>query len=244
MKKTLILWPLPVNICLEELNQYTAHLEKIVDVLRKMPKGERCTHTFKSFLDLCGITYDTYLLAIRSNLSKTTIFLKRAPNATYLNQYSLLLLFMWRGNIDTQYILDIYSVVMYITAYMTKPIKGVSKVAHEMKKPAEADPSNKTVEQLRKVGSTFVRCHEIGIQKACCLLIRQQLNCITRTVVFLNTNLPDKRNYMLEPMATIEAMSDDRTDSAFKNQQIRYGYRPISLKSMCLADFMSQYWMQ
>ena len=85
MKETLILWRLPVNICLEELNQYSAHLEKVVDVLRKMPKGERCTHPFKSFLDLCGITYDTYLRDIRSNVSKTTIFLKREPNAIYLN---------------------------------------------------------------------------------------------------------------------------------------------------------------
>ena len=133
---------------------------------------------------------------------------------------------------------------MYITAYMTNPNQGVSKVTHEMKKLAEADPSNKTVEQLRKIGSAHVRSHEIGIQEACRLLIRQQLIDTTRTVLFINTNLPDKRNYTLKPMATIEAMFDDQTDFSFKNQQLRFCCRPISLKSMRLADFMSQYRMQ
>ena len=126
---------------------------------------------------------------------------------------------------------------------MTQPNKGVSKVANEMKTPVDEDPQSKSSKQLCALDNAFVRSHEIGTQEACCLLIRQQLICSTRTVVFINTNLPEKRNYLLKPMSQIEAMSDEGTDISLRNQQIRYTYRPEALKDVCLADFMSQYRM-
>ena len=96
---------------------------------------------------------------------------------------------MWQANIDTQYIIDIYAVIMYITA---------------------ADPSG-CFKNLNKLGNAFVRGNEIGIQECVCLLLRQRFVYTTRSVVFINTSLIEQRSYRLKSMEAIEKMEDGNT---------------------------------
>ena len=114
--------------------------DHVREVIKGLPRGNACVYNFQDYLNLCGLTEKSYILVLRSGIEKPTVFLKREPNAVMVNAYNPLILYMWKANIDTQYILDIYAVIMYITSYMTKPNKGISQITEKMKKTACTKP--------------------------------------------------------------------------------------------------------
>ena len=60
------------------------------------------------------MSYETYILALRSTINKKKIFLKRSLEEIYINSYMFHLLHVWKANHDIQYVLDPYSCVVYI----------------------------------------------------------------------------------------------------------------------------------
>ena len=63
--------------------------------------------TFDELLLELDVSECQHILAIRSSLNSSTIFLKRSPNELRINKYNPTCLRAWRANMDVQYILDV-----------------------------------------------------------------------------------------------------------------------------------------
>ena len=80
--------------------------------------------TFDEFLTPVGVSEDVYILVLQSSLHKLKVFLKCDVNEICINAYMKHLLHAWQANHDIQFILDIYSLIVYVCDYMTKAKKA------------------------------------------------------------------------------------------------------------------------
>jgi len=55
--------------------------------------------SFKDFLLNLGLNREDYIVAIRSSIKRSTVFLKMSTNAIYINGYNKELLQAWKANI-------------------------------------------------------------------------------------------------------------------------------------------------
>lgn len=63
----------------------------------------------------------------------------------------------------------------------------------------------------------------------------------SRSVVFVNTNEPGQRIFLLKPMESLQELPDSSTDIESDNSIKGYQRRPKSLQNCCLADFISKF---
>ena len=91
---------------------------------------------FDQILNQLNISYETYILALRSTIKKKRIFLKQTLKEIFINNYMTQLVHIWKANHDIQYVLNPYSCVMYICDYLMKNNKGMSKLLENAAKEA------------------------------------------------------------------------------------------------------------
>ena len=105
------------------------------------------------------MSYETYILALRSTINKKKIFLKRSLEEININSYMSHPNHVWKANHDIQYVLDLYSCVVYICDYLMKNNKGMSKLLENAAK--EAKEGNMDLKQsVRHIGNKFLNCSE------------------------------------------------------------------------------------
>ena len=240
--------PMPDTVILEELpadmdvNTKAAHekaYKVIQEELKAMGTGESID--FGEFLARLQLTFDEYILAIRSSLKSTTIFLKRTPSEIRVNAYNPVLIKAWRANMDIQFVTNVYACAMYIAAYVTKSQRGMSELLRKAADEAKLNDGNNIRQQLRAVGNKFLNAVEISAQEACYILLQLCMRKSSRQVVFVNTNLPEERVFLLKPQSVIENMDDDDENIEARGLITRYEERPDSLENICLADFACWY---
>ena len=240
--------PMPNTVILEELsadmdiNTNLAHRKAykvIEEELKAMGTGEAID--FEEFLARLKLTYDEYILAVRSSLKSTTIFLKRTPSEIRVNAYNPALIKAWRANMDIQFVTNVYACAMYIASYVTKSQREMSELLRKAADEAKLNDGNNIRQQLRAVGNKFLNAVEISAQEACYILLQLCMRKSSRQVVFVNTNLPEERVFLLKPQSVIENMDDDDENVEARGLITRYEERPDSLESIALADFACWY---
>ena len=88
------------------------------------------------------------------------------------------------------------------------------------------------------IGNKFLNNVEVSAQEAVYLLLQLPLKRCSRQVIFLNTNEPGERVYMLK--SNIDQLPDD-AEVAESNIIARYAQRPHTLENVCLADYAAYY---
>ena len=236
--------PMPSTVILDELpadmdvNAKLAHgkaYKVIEEELKAMGAGEAID--FGEFLARLKLTLDEYILAIRSSLKSTTIFLKRTPSEIRVNAYNPALIKAWRANMDIQFVTNVYACAMYIASYVTKSQRGMSELLRKAADEAKLNDGNNIRQQLRAVGNKFLNAVEISAQEACYILLQLCMRKSSRQVIFVNTNLPEERVFLLKPQSVIENMDDNDENVEARGLITRYAERPDSLENICLADF-------
>lgn len=94
--------------------------------------------TFDEFLQQLSITEETYILAIRSSLTRDQLFLKRSPGSIRINSYDTFVLRAWQANMDMKFVLDPYACAMYIASYINKSERGISNILKRAAEEAKA----------------------------------------------------------------------------------------------------------
>ncbi|KAL9954176.1 hypothetical protein ACROYT_G041679 [Oculina patagonica] len=220
MKSTQILYPLHVSDIEETslLNQHKATWKEINEKLNTMREGESIS--FEELLNKLGVTEEEYVLAIRSSLSRATIFLKRKPNELRINNYNKHCLLAWRANMDVQFILDIYSCATYVVSYISKAQRGMSELLR--KACEEAREGNLGIkQQVRDIGNKFLNNVEISAQEALYIVLQLPMRRSSREVVFINTALPDERVRLLKSIDDIQQLEDESEDIESGGDPIR-----------------------
>ena len=239
MPETVILEELPVDMDLNAKAEHGKAYKVIEEELKAMGTGEAIG--FREFLARVKLTFDEYILAIRSSLKSATIFLKRTPSEIRVNAYNPVLIKAWRANMDIQFVTNVYACAMYIASYVTKSQRGMSELLRKAADEAKLNDGNNIRQQLRAVGNKFLNAVEISAQEACYILLQLCMRKSSRQVIFVNTNLPEERVFLLKPQSVIENMDDDDENIEARGLITRYEERPHSLQNICLADFACWY---
>ena len=125
-------------------------------------------------------------------------------------------------------------------AHLTSQHKGSRGMSELLRQACdEARHGNSTLkQQVRIIGNKFLNNVEVTAQEAVYLLLQLPLKRCSRKVVFINTNQPDERVYLLK--SNIDQLPDD-AEVAESNIITRYCQRPHSLQNVCLADYAAYY---
>ena len=164
----------------DRIDTYLQQLWKRGDV-------QNITTSIEDMLVIVGIdSYDEYIMALRSSLTRPAIFLQRALCEIRINTYNKELLDLLNCNMDIQIVLDAYAAVEYICNYITKGPRGISQPMKELNAKAIED-GMKVPEYIRQKRNLFFNKRETSLQQACCVAMGLKLRMCTRVVVWVPT---------------------------------------------------------
>jgi len=145
----------------------------VSEEIEKTNSDKDSTKTLDDILEACGIKEELYhkVLAITNSSSK--IIMKRAMSDLWTNNYNPDILRSWRGNMDIQYITDVYACIVYIVSYACKAENSMSEMLQEVVKENSNDDLRT---QMKKVAATFLNHQEISAQEAAYRLLSLYLN--------------------------------------------------------------------
>jgi hypothetical protein len=128
--------PMPCTVVLEPLGQrddIQIHQKNYVKVAEFLDSVHRkgINMSFVQFLEQISLTYEEYILSIRSSIQSSKVFVKRQVSEVRINSYNSTLLRSWEANMDIQYILNPYACVSYIVSYISKGQRGLSNLLME-----------------------------------------------------------------------------------------------------------------
>lgn len=96
-------------------------------------------------------------------------------------------------------------------------------------------------QQVRQIGNKFLTHVEMCAQEAAYLILQMTLRNSSKSVVFVNTNEPGRRTFLLKPIESLQELPDSSTDIESENSIKGYQRRPTSLQNCSLADFISKF---
>ena len=196
------------------------------------------TITFNEILNQLNITYEMYILALRTTINKKKIFLKRNISEIFINNYMKKLINVWKANHDIQYVLVPYSCVVYICDYLMKNNKGMSKLLEAAAK--EAKEGNMDLKQsVRHIGNKFLNCSEMSEQECAYSLLELPITQSSIKVKFINTSEINDRVFIAKPDYILKTMHPESEEIKQESNVDKYTSRPHILKNMCLADYIA-----
>ena len=201
--------------------------------------GTETTDTFEVMLEQLNMSYDDYILAVRSTIIRPQFYPKRHPSEICINNYMRNCLHIWRANHDIQPCLSPYAMIEYILNYVTKGQKGMS--AQMEKACKDANKGNMDLKQsVQHIGNVFLNAVETGQEEAAFLILQAAMTFMSIESVFINTSPPSERTFLVKSKKQLEELDPDSTDIAVDNLIHRYQNRPHQMENYCLADFASK----
>ena len=109
------------------------------------------------------ISADVNYEALKKATKTPTVFMKRNPSETCINNYNPFILKLWKANTDLQYVTSPYAAIAYITSYITKDEREVGTVLQAVSK----EMQNQNVsQQMKKVAYAFSNARNVSAQEA------------------------------------------------------------------------------
>ena len=160
--------------------------------------------------------------------------LPRKVEEARINDYNPLLLYLWKANVDVQYIAETsMALTGYITAYVTKAEKSAMQSNFE-----DLSSTGTLYGKMWKFAKECLKNRESGTYEVGDNLRGDPLNEKSHTVQY--AKLPTKRNRKLKTYAELKRMKPNSTDMFTPSLiDVHYPNRPDRLSSMCLHDFVA-----
>lgn len=203
MRNTKILTPLDTENNVLDIQKLKEDFKKLQLTLSSLPQDEHLS--FDDFLQKIDMSENDYIQVIRSSLRTPKVFLKREPDESRINPCMKHLLNAWQANHDIQYVLDAFSMAVYIVAYTCKSQKGMSGILDTACKEARKD--NMELKQaVRHMGNKFPNCSEIGAQEAAYLVLQLPVTRCSREVIFIHTAPQNDRTFVLREIKKLRKL--------------------------------------
>ncbi|XP_031340027.1 uncharacterized protein LOC116168369 [Photinus pyralis] len=196
--------------------------------------------SFDDLLFKLSLSERRYIDAIRSDLTKYKVFLKRDVVDSFVNPYNPNILELHKANMDIQFIVDPYNCVSYIVNYINKSDRGLSKLMVEAQAHIRNGDLN-TKEKLRRLGNVFLGSCEVSAQEAAYHTVGLRLTNCSVGHVFVNTFPPEQRVKMAKSKAHLRSMDGACGDVFVKGMLEHYVQRPDVLEELTLARFATEY---
>uniref|UniRef100_A0A3B3CJC3 ATP-dependent DNA helicase n=1 Tax=Oryzias melastigma TaxID=30732 RepID=A0A3B3CJC3_ORYME len=205
-----------------------------LSALLKEPESE--TLTFAQLLATCNLTLTEYKRCLHLMKTSSTVILKRDPKDCWVNAYNPHILQAFDSNMDISFILNAYSVIMYLTSYITKQEHGLSEY---LKTVIENSSSNSTnqADDMKEVMQAYSKKREISAQECVTRLCGLPMKNSSRGIVFIPTD--DNAVKMSRPISQLEDMTSESENVWMRSLADKYKCRPETpeFENMCMADF-------
>lgn len=216
---------------------YSCIITAVYEQLDKSSEFE----SLDKILETVNTTEEQYIEAlhwIKTKNGQPAVLLKRDISEINVNYYNTTLMSAWEANLDVQFVTNVYSCVMYLASYISKPektlgdvLKAVSTSSHHL--------GPKT--SMRNVAHKFLTNREVSAHEAVYRLLALPLTQGSRQVLFIYTDFPENRTRLFRPMKLLQLLEDDDPDVYQLEILDRYPQRPNSLQNMCLREFAAKY---
>ena len=219
-----------------------AELEAIVKEQKRFRRAKMPIALIKQdeFLRMLDLSFDEYVLALRTSIYSNTVFLKRTSYDIMINPYNHDLALRHRSNMDIQFIINPHGVVTYLTSYMLKSQASMSRLLNMTLR--DLEKGNVSLkEKLLRLANKFQNCSEISAQECVYHLLGMPVSYCSRNVVFVMTWRTKDRYTMLKDKRILEMMSPDSTNIYNPGLIDQYCKRPKSMEKVSLAEFASHY---
>ena len=152
----------PENIA-QLKEQPMAHLTALWQILNshaELPSDITTQRVFKK----AGITQEILEKSLCLLTKKTTVILKRSPQACWINQFNSALLQTWNVNMDMQYVIDDYSCIKYNLSYISKKESEEGDLLRCAQQEAR-EGNTDALTELRQLGRTYLTHREISVME-------------------------------------------------------------------------------
>ena len=187
-----------------------------------------------------GLTFDQYILALRSSITKSTVFLKRNSSETFLNNYNSDIIIRHRANMDIQFITDPYGCATYVSAYLLKSNAVMSGLMQKVSDETRyGDMSHR--QRLNKIAAAFHSGQEVGGPEASYGILSMPVAFASRSSTYINTFRSEDRHLILKHAKILKKLPNDSEDIFQSGLLDHYENRPESMEETCLADFAANF---
>ena len=213
-------------------------------------RRKRCGKT--TFITRCRFGFprpvcDTAQLnSVQESLkSRNRIYqLVRTGPETRVNDYSPLLLMLWKANIDIQFVAEAsLALAHYVSGYVTKAERSNMQEIWQ-----EVSDNKNIYSRLWSFGIRSLRFRECGLYEASDLLLGDHLTEKSNTVKWVDVCMPHKRSRRLKNHKVLQEMvrHNPNSESIFEDNVLDtfYPQRLASLEDVCLYDFVAKYEFQ
>ena len=217
--------------------------QKIDEVLNPSKDNYDATVSEK---DSVGVTEDQYHCALSiSAASDFDLHLKRQVDSCFINNYFVAGIKGFAANVDLQPVFNHYKCITYVCSYFTKDETECSQAIANAAK--EARSSNVNIRDgLKKIGAAFLSTREVSSQECVYRCMPELwLRKIFLKMVFVSTDLPEKRARVTKTKNELDELDDDSTNIYKSNIIECYSLRPkgiLSVDQLCLAKFAAFYY--
>ena len=222
--------------------------------LRKPKKGRgkaRCKFSFPRAASIKPILHGvaTSIASHKTGSYKKRLYeVERKHNERYINDYNPTLLYLWKGNVDIQFIgEESESLVEYISKYATKaPRSAIS----DFELDAIQVNSKSNFGKLFQLASKLMKDRELGAMEARNFLLSEKPVQTDASFMFINTVYASKRKSVLKSKKDLDSLPDDSKDIYYGDLiGTWYPKRPpydksngnLNLKEMSLFEFAKTY---
>ena len=222
--------------------------------LRKPKKGRgkaRCKFSFPRAASIKPILHGvaSSIASHKTGSYKKRLYeVERKHNERYINDYNPTLLYLWKGNVDIQFIgEESESLVEYISKYATKaPRSAIS----DFELDAIQVNSKSNFGKLFQLASKLMKDRELGAMEARNFLLSEKPVQTSTSFKFINTVYASKRKSVLKSKKDLESLPDDSKDIYYGDLiGTWYPKRPpydksngnLNLKEMSLFEFAKTY---
>ena len=181
---------------------------------------------------------EMYAQSLEISSKGPNIILRRSPRDIYINSCNPDILRLWGANVDLQYVINEVATVMYVCSYMTKGEKAMGETLKRVAKECRNDDMRT---QMNKIKREFLGKRVIGAPESCMRILSSWLMKKSRKVVYVNTNMQCERVSLPKTKAQLEKLHTDDDDVFATSLLDRYGARPSTMHSTCLALFAVTY---
>ena len=173
---------------------------------------------------------------------------ERKHNEKFINDYNPTLLYLWKGNVDIQFIgEESESLVEYISKYATKaPRSAISDFELDA-----IEVNNKSnFGKLFQLASKLMKDRELGAMEARNFLLSEKPVQTNASFMFINTVYASKRRSVLKSKKDLEPLPDDSKDIYYgdligtwypKRPPYDRSNKNSNLKNMSLYEFAKTY---
>ena len=174
--------------------------------------------------------------------SKKRIYqLPRSELEVRVNDYSLLLLLLWKANIDIQFVAESsLALAHYVSGYVTKAERSNIQDIWQ-----EVSEDKSIYSRLWPFGIRSVRSRECGLYEAGDLLLGDHLIKKSDTMKWVDVTMPYNRSRRLKDHRVLQDMAkaNPYSDDIFEGNLLEnfYPERQDAMEDVCLYDFVSKY---